>query len=290
MIYIMGGIKIAFRLAGSEMRLLPAPIYRGYICIDPAEVTLQVHLEGFPESKLGPPIFMADNWTLFKVGDKTVFQVRFFGYNHRLNINTAVLDPGGLSGDLYLGLDTLSTKNPASIEFPPPIFDALLIVHLLADRRGLMTHACGLLNGENSGLLFAGISGAGKSTTARIWMQTPGTVVLGDEKVIVRKHENRFWMYSTPWQGKGQIFRPGRAPLDQIFILHHAAGNQARRLKPVDAMSSLLVRSFLPYWDADGMAYTLEFLEELCQEIPCYELGFIPDGRVVDYVQCLTAI
>ena len=27
------------------------------------------------------------------------------------------------------------------------------------------------------------------------------------------------------------------------------------------------------------MAYTLQFLGELCQAVPCYELGFVPDQR-----------
>ncbi len=32
------------------------------------------------------------------------------------------------------------------------------------------------------------------------------------------------------------------------------------------------------------MAFILNFLEELCQEVPCQELGFRPDSSAVDFV------
>ena len=31
------------------------------------------------------------------------------------------------------------------------------------------------------------------------------------------------------------------------------------------------------------MTFTLQFLDELCQAVPCYELGFVPDQSAVEY-------
>ncbi len=41
-----------------------------------------------------------------------------------------------------------------------------------------------------------------------------------------------------------------------------------------------------PLWDADGMAFTLDFLNAMVQEISCYELAFVPDERLIDFLQC----
>jgi len=49
----------------------------------------------------------------------------------------------------------------------------------------------------------------------------------------------------------------------------------------------LLVRCFPPLWDAEGMRFTLDFCAHLVGEVPCYELGFVPDGSVVDFVRCV---
>jgi len=34
------------------------------------------------------------------------------------------------------------------------------------------------------------------------------------------------------------------------------------------------------------MDFTLGFLDELVQEVPGYELGFVPEDSVVDFVRC----
>lgn len=77
------------------------------------------------------------------------------------------------------------------------------------------------------------------------------------------------------------------APLRRIFILRQAPSNQAVRISPTQAAAALLVRSFPALWSAPAMDFTLSFLSELCQAIPCYELGFVPDQSAVEYVRCL---
>ena len=80
---------------------------------------------------------------------------------------------------------------------------------------------------------------------------------------------------------------PDHAPLEQIFILKQARQNLANPLAPFVAVSHLLGRIFPPLWSANGMGFTLEFLEDLCNTIPCYELSFLPEPSVVEYVRCL---
>ncbi len=113
--------------------------------------------------------------------------------------------------------------------------------------------------------------------------------VLNDDHTILRKINGQFRVYGTPWHGQGGIALAEDAPLKKIFILKHAPTNQAVRLPPAQAAAMLLVRAFAPLWSAPAMEFTLQFLDELCQAVPCYELGFVPDQTAVEYVRCLSA-
>jgi hypothetical protein len=49
----------------------------------------------------------------------------------------------------------------------------------------------------------------------------------------------------------------------------------------------LLVRCFLPLWNTAGMTFLLYFYAKLAQAVPCRELYFAPDERLVEFVRCL---
>jgi hypothetical protein len=108
---------------------------------------------------------------------------------------------------------------------------------------------------------------------------------LSDDRIIIRKQHGAFWAHGTPWHGDALSASPASARLDRIYVIRHAQTNVTRRLAASRAASELLVRSFPTFWDADGMGFTLGFLAEMTQEIPCYELGFVPDGSVVDFLR-----
>jgi hypothetical protein len=165
----------------------------------------------------------------------------------------------------------------------------ILMVNLLSRGRGVLLHACGVATIGGRGHLFVGVSGAGKSTLANLWRRRSDVVVLSDDRVIVRRRGEEFWAHGTPWHGDAKLASPVAVPLERIYVIEHAEENRAVPLKPVDAASRLLVRAFPTYWDAEGMAFTLQLLGQLSQAVPCYELGFVPDQSVIDFVGSLTA-
>ena len=78
------------------------------------------------------------------------------------------------------------SKGPfiSTIPFSPPDqpvdpicypLDELLLVNALARGQGAEIHACGIIDSKGDGHLFAGQSGAGKTTTARIWDGEPAS-------------------------------------------------------------------------------------------------------------------
>jgi hypothetical protein len=84
------------------------------------------------------------------------------------------------------------------LEYP---LGELLWVHLLGAGRGVEVHSCGVLDAHGNGHLFVGQSEAGKTTIARQWKKEKGVNILSDDRMILRKMGDKFWMYGTPWHG-----------------------------------------------------------------------------------------
>ena len=83
---------------------------------------------------------------------------------------------------------------------------------------------------------------------------------------------------------------PQSAPLEKIIIIQHSQENRWRRHDPKEAAKALFVRSSPTFWNPRGIKFTLKFLGELVQAVPCYELGFLPQPGIVDYVRWKTSL
>lgn len=97
----------------------------------------------------------------------------------------------------------------------------LLINYFALNKNGIFIHGIGLRDMNGKGLLFAGKSGAGKSTTARLWHKHSKVMVLNDDRIIVRKLKNSFFIYGSPWHGDFNDYLLSRiesAPLDKLFL------------------------------------------------------------------------
>jgi hypothetical protein len=70
-----------------------------------------------------------------------------------------------------------------------------------------------------------------------------------------------------------------------MFFLKHGEKNSAVPRKGAEAVSMLLTRSFPPLWDQNGMDYTLGLLDRMASKLPCYELHFLPDKKIIDFVR-----
>ena len=106
-----------------------------------------------------------------------------------------------------------------------------------------------------SPFLLLGTSGAGKSTSARLWAQRPGVTVLSDDRIVVRADGDDYRIYGTPWHGDAGYESPGSAPLAAVFILEQAPRNRVLDLTPASAVSQMMVRAFPAMWDQRGLDF-----------------------------------
>jgi len=175
-----------------------------------------------------------------------------------------------------------SAGNVFPLEYPTD--ELIFSSYLNLNGIGVILHsACVSVGG--GGMLFSGTSGAGKSTLSQLWQDDPSADVLTDERVVVREKEGRPWAYGTPWHGTARMHRNAGVPIERVFFIKHGRENRATRIARADAAQRLMVRCFPTFWHKKGMAVSLEKCTDLAESVEAYELEFVPDRTVCEYVK-----
>jgi hypothetical protein len=165
-----------------------------------------------------------------------------------------------------------------------PLADLAVSGHININKIGVILHsAC--VSVEGRGYLFAGVSGAGKSTISEIWQKDDEAEVLTDERVIIREFNNELWAFGTPWHGTSEIHKNSGAPIEKIFFIKHGKENRAVPISKTDAANRLMVRCFPTFWNREGMQFAINFCSRIAEGKECYELEFVNDMSVTDYVK-----
>lgn len=162
--------------------------------------------------------------------------------------------------------------------------DELLIMHRLTLERAVELHGLGIVGPDGTNNLFIGHSGAGKSTTARLWSSMLPVKILSDDRIIVREQNSGMMMYGTPWHGDACFALPESAPLHRIFILEHGNGNVISSLNRSQAVAELFARAFVPFHGHQYVDSALNFLEHLASSLPCYRYSFEPQLSAVEKI------
>jgi hypothetical protein len=167
------------------------------------------------------------------------------------------------------------------------LMQIMLINYFAYHENGLILHAAAIKENGCS-LVFAGRSGSGKSTTARLWHRHSQAAILNDDRVIVRKTKNGFCSYSGPWHGEfGHEVTAvsDQAPLRGLFIIGHANKNCCRALPQAEAFRALYPTLFSVFWNRQLMDNTLKLCAELMSRTAVSRLGFVKDKKVISFVR-----
>lgn len=275
----VGGISVEIASVDPTISLRVDDPIRSFLVDDPnPDTRLQARWNSGPLEPVGDLVFDSKgSWQLHRAADTLLFTVRApqFGVNpyKRARLN-AGLTAGEVEMDPRLARTTAASY---PLEYP---LDELVMVHALARGKGVEIHGCAVIEESGRALLFAGQSGDGKSTLAGLWKQQQGARLLSDERVVVRTDDNRLDVYGTPWHGDALCAAAASAPLGAIFFLRHGQGPLVRGLPRPAAVARLVARSFVPFHDAAALQFTLEALERVTSQVPCFDLAFSPDPSV----------
>jgi hypothetical protein len=251
------------------------------------DIQIQIERAERLSETMGRPLFDSGSvWRLYEddPGYRFDFSTPAMGESpyKRLTVDREFRRANLLISDECIARGTLSA---APLDYP---LDELLIMHRLTREKAIELHSCGIVRPDGTANLFVGHSGAGKSTTTRLWTEREDVEVLSDDRIIVRRDAvddpGRMRMYGTPWHGEAMYASPGSAPLKRIFILRHGHGNVLTRLSPSQAVAELFARSFVPFHRHEFVDSALVFLQEVVAAVPVYLYSFEPDGRAVDAI------
>jgi hypothetical protein len=175
------------------------------------------------------------------------------------------------------------TANPYSI-------DAVLrITHtlVLAKQGGFLLHsASAIRNGK--AFLFAGVSGAGKTTISRL--APADATLLTDEISYVRRVDALtkgagYVAFGTPFTGElAKLGENTSAPVAALYLLAQGPEN---RIDPVTAAAAgreLLANMLFFAEDQEMVHWVFQAACDFVHRVPVYKLTFMPDARVWEMI------
>jgi hypothetical protein len=243
----------------------------------PARLRLVVRHRPPPRGALEPIFDSGGAYRVYRRGAAHVIALHADSSTEPYEV--AVIDFAAGRGTLHV----TAAGGPDGLPFEHPLGE-LLFSWLLAERDGVVVHACGA-HRDGRGLLLAGGSGAGKSTLAALFAADPANGVLSDDRVAVELTPQGVRNSGTPWSGTAGLARPDPTSAAAVVFLHHARRNSLVSLAPERAASRLLALTVIPYWDPDAAKRAVATGLAVVRRLPAYDFGFVPTPRAVAHLQ-----
>ena len=169
---------------------------------------------------------------------------------------------------------------PESSEYSVLNMFYIAFLPVVAHHNGLVLHAS-LVEYEGRAVAFTASSGTGKSTQADLWHEHLDAEIMNGDRAFVRRFDDEWRAYGSPWAGSSPYIKNVKAPLAGIVVLKQAPENRIRRLDAAEVMTYLYNNVRYPFWDEEATAASLETLDALIREIPIFLLECRPDEEAV---------
>jgi hypothetical protein len=188
-------------------------------------------------------------------------------------------------GDFRATWDT-STGHGRIRQCPNPysIDTVLRITHslVLTEEGGFLVHAASAIR-RRKAFLFAGISGAGKTTMARL--APSDATVLTDEISYVRRSGNNYKGYGTPFAGElARVGANTSAPLETLYLLVQGPENRIKPVPKIDAARALMRHILFFAEEREMVARVFDSVLEFVSRIEVAQLVFTPDSRAWELI------
>lgn len=189
-------------------------------------------------------------------------------------------------GDFRAEFDPATARGRILQTLSPYSLDSVLrVVHtlLLARKGGFLVHASsGIRNGR--AFLFPGVSGAGKTTIARL--APPDVALLTDEISYVIPQDGAYFAVGTPFFG--ELARVGenlRAPVECVYLLAQGPENKIEPVSRAEAVRGLLGNILFFAQDPEFVKLVFDAAVDFASRVSVRRLTFAPDARVWELIR-----
>ncbi len=230
-----------------------------------------------PADSSAPPCFWDNGLWRTRVNAEQLLEIEILDLGAGGWCKAARLSPDFSSGKLW------APDTPCKPDRIRPLYhpqDRAVIIGRLCHMGGVMMHSSCVM-AEGKVMLFSGMSGAGKTTLARLWREH-GATILNDERNLLHPRNGVVRAGASPWHGEENQVNPVTGPLTAIFFLKQASINQLRPMPLTESLGRMMTTAFVPVYIPDGPARTLDACAAILEKVPAYELSFTPDVRALD--------
>ncbi|MDD4293976.1 MAG: hypothetical protein PHP69_00500 [Candidatus Omnitrophica bacterium] len=173
-------------------------------------------------------------------------------------------------------------------ELKANFFQAFLVEYVVRKRMGFIAH-CATVTKDGKTYIFMGQSGAGKSTIAELFIDICGARVYNDDRAVLNVENDKVIFYNLPWTGtltnkclKGQ---GDGSELCGIFFISHSKSNVLNKTGKIEAITKIFKNSFPVFWNKKDVNYIFSVCEKIAKTVPCYDLGFVNDKNIVNFLR-----
>jgi hypothetical protein len=254
----IGGLPIRLRCGDPDFVRQIEARYEGYVS-DSNEARFDFAIELAPPDTISPDEDVRVAWNsggwLLERGD---FRAKW--------------NPSTAQGHIW------QTPNPFSLD------SVLRIVHtlILAREGGFLLHASSAIRNGRA-FLFSGVSGAGKTTMARL--APPDAALLTDEISYIIRNEDRYDAVGTPFYG--ELARAGenlQAPIEALYLLAKGPENKIETLEGAEAVRGLMGNILFFARDPEFVKLVFDSALDFAARVPIRRLTFRPDPSVWELI------
>lgn len=148
----------------------------------------------------------------------------------------------------------------------------IIIYKKIVDK--LLNHNCFFMHGcvvslDGEGYVFTAPSGTGKSTHSLLWLEyfKDRAFIVNGDKPIIKKENDGFYAYGTPWCGKERIEKNTRVRIKYVCCLERGEKNEAHSIDNGEAAVRILDQIERPK-TADKAALIMSLLDEFISNVP----------------------
>jgi len=167
--------------------------------------------------------------------------------------------------------------------YPLQYIDIVIFSNWLALFGDVIMHSAGVAY-DGRGYCFMGKSGAGKSTLAGLLSKQEGVTVLGEDQVILRYIDNRFWIFGTPWHVHPDLCSPLGVPLEKVFFLKREDEEMVMPVFPAEGYRRIIQNSFIPFYRKQLVSGIIQKLSLLSENTPFNEMSFRLESDILSFI------
>lgn len=283
----IGGVNLVILSEGSVVIHEKDPAYKSFLKQNNSDTelvhtTIRVVLDNMPDIDRNTKIFDSGRaWSMFR--DRDAYYVTFHPPAFERPFWLASMSRNLTEVTVYCTRRLAATQNNRTVVSNPVRYplDQILLMYILGEREGAIVHAAGI-DVKGRGYIFPGKSGAGKSTIARQFATREHIGMLSDDRIVVRKIDQGFKAFGTPWPGDAKIAANSSVPIAGLFFLYQGSKNVIKDINPQAAVERLLPVMSIPWYDEEVFPKILSLCDDLVSQVPAYEFHFEPTPEGVD--------